>query len=293
MDPWRNEYCTLSLARPWMSRSAPGPAPTVPSSWQNGSFDGISFSVPSVWRTLRTADVPGFTGGCSSSPFVTAQVILSTDEQMDVHGCPAPSPEPQQALNGLQVDGGPQQRPVSVASRGCLNLSGLRACPATGPDLHAARLSSDHPRPLQAGHRDHRVGRERHGRTDHPVLVETGVMVPVRKFGPVAMAVLTLAVAACTSAEAVPSTTQTGFGTVKGYADACAGPPPPQPGSHVTVALYSGQALIASETIRAGATYRFSVAPGSYRVKGPGAPAKVIMIPAGHVVTDNIPNLCR
>ena len=118
--------------------------------------------------------------------------------------------------------------------------------------------------------------------------------VVIRKFTAVAMAVLTLALAAaCNRAQAIPPTTQTGFGTVKGYADACAGPRPPQPGRHVTVALYSGQTLVESETIRAGAIYRFSVAPGSYRVKGPGAAAKVIMIPAGRVVTDNIPNLCR
>jgi hypothetical protein len=110
---------------------APGPAPTVPSSWRSGSFDGISFSVPNTWHTLRTSDVPGF-AGCSRSEFLREPVVLSTDEKMLVFSCPAPAPEPEPALNGLEVDEGPQERPVSVAST-CLNLSGLRACPATGP----------------------------------------------------------------------------------------------------------------------------------------------------------------
>ena len=112
---------------------APGRAPSVPSSWRSARFGGISYSVPNAWHTLRTPNVPGFDGGCSYIGFSHSQVVLSTDERMLVHSCPGPLPDPELALNGLQLDVGPQQRPVSVASTGCLNLSGLRACPATGP----------------------------------------------------------------------------------------------------------------------------------------------------------------
>jgi hypothetical protein len=106
----------------------------VPSSWRTRNFDGISFSVPGAWHVLHTPYVPGFFPGfCSSEPaFIDERVVLSTDEKEAVFSCPAQHVI-KLAVSGLQLDEGQQQRPVSVASTGCLNLSGLRACPVTGP----------------------------------------------------------------------------------------------------------------------------------------------------------------
>jgi hypothetical protein len=115
----------------------------------------------------------------------------------------------------------------------------------------------------------------------------------VRKVGAVAMVVLAMTLAACGRSRTVPPTTQSGLGVVSGYADACAGPQPVKPNSHVTVLLYAGPSLVGSETIRAGATYRFSVPPGSYRVIGPGEAPKVVVTQAGRVITDNIPDMCK
>ena len=77
-----------------------------------------------------------------------------------------------------------------------------------------------------------------------------------------------------------------------GYADACAVPIGTY-ATHVKVRVYSGGTLVASETIESGATYWFSVAPGSYRVVGPGEAPKIVVIHTGQVVTDNIPDLCK
>lgn len=53
---------------------------------------------------------------------------------------------------------------------------------------------------------------------------------------------------------------------------------------HVKVGLYSGPSLVASETVRSGAKYRFSVPPGSYRVTGWWG-SKGVAVRAGHRVT--------
>jgi hypothetical protein len=107
----------------------------------------------------------------------------------------------------------------------------------------------------------------------------------VRKLGVIAMVVLAMVLAACTTSTVRPT------GVVTGFADSCGGPAG-SGSSHVKVRLYSGPSLVASETIRSGARYRFKVAPGSYRVNGPGAAPKVVAIRANYVVTDNIPDLC-
>jgi hypothetical protein len=108
----------------------------------------------------------------------------------------------------------------------------------------------------------------------------------VRKLVAVAMVVLAMTLAACTASTVRPS------GVVTGIADACGGLITTHVSPHVKVRLYSGPSLVASETTRSGATFRFSVAPGSYRVAGgPGEAPKVVVIRTGAVVTDNIPDL--
>ncbi|MFZ0173382.1 MAG: hypothetical protein WAL04_17000 [Acidimicrobiales bacterium] len=116
-----------------------------------------------------------------------------------------------------------------------------------------------------------------------------GMVDETRKLGVLALlALLSLAMGACTSTASA--------GVVTGTAAPCSGLATTAPGAahatHVTVRLYSGQTLVASETIWTDAKYRFSVAPGTYYIKGPGAPAEEVVIRAGRVVTDNILNLC-
>jgi hypothetical protein len=106
----------------------------------------------------------------------------------------------------------------------------------------------------------------------------------------IVLVVVALMLAACTASTVRPT------GVVTGVADACGGLITSHVSPHVKVRLYSGPSLVASETIRSGATFRFSVAPGSYRVSGgPGEAPKVVVIRAGGVVTDNIPdmNVCH
>ncbi len=114
----------------------------------------------------------------------------------------------------------------------------------------------------------------------------------MRKLVVVAMVVMTLT--ACTTSTARPT------GVVTGFADACmglvlAGSALPR----VTVLLYSGPTVVASTTIKSGAKYRFSVAPGSYKVKAQQAnPSfqyrpKGVVVRAGHTATFSFPDYCK
>jgi len=53
----------------------------------------------------------------------------------------------------------------------------------------------------------------------------------------------------------------------------------------------SGPSLAASETVRSGAKYRFSVSPGSYRVTGWWG-TKGVTVRAGHRVTADFFDAC-
>ena len=99
------------------------------------------------------------------------------------------------------------------------------------------------------------------------------------------LGVLALGLAGCTTSTAKPT------GVVTGVAYACEGAVLP-PGTilHVTVSL-QGSAAVASETVRSGAKYRFSVPPGVYQMIGWWGSRRVI-VRAGHVVTANFMNTC-
>ena len=105
-----------------------------------------------------------------------------------------------------------------------------------------------------------------------------------------------------TSTTSLPTTSRVRptLGVATGYADACAGIALHQP--RVEVLLYSGPTLVASETIRSGASYRFAATPGRYQVKiqqakfqpngQPYAP-KGVVVRAGRIATANFPSYCK
>jgi hypothetical protein len=106
------------------------------------------------------------------------------------------------------------------------------------------------------------------------------------------MAAIALTLAACTTSTAGPT------GVVTGVDYACvglvlAGSTLPR----VTVLLYSGPTVVASTTAKSGAMYRFSVAPGSYKVEtqqvGFHYRPKVVVVRAGHSVTADFPDYCK
>jgi hypothetical protein len=81
------------------------------------------------------------------------------------------------------------------------------------------------------------------------------------------LVVLGLSLAACGASQSVPPSTQNGFGIVTGFAEGCQAHFPVKPAHpRMKVGLFSGPSLVASEAIRSGDTYRFPVAPRSYRV---------------------------
>ena len=83
-------------------------------------------------------------------------------------------------------------------------------------------------------------------------------------------------------------------GVVTGVASVCHGPRVPAGEVlHGKVSLYSGSILLASESVRSGAKYRFSVIPGSYRLTGWWG-SRTVTIRAGHIVVANfmIPKTC-
>jgi hypothetical protein len=101
------------------------------------------------------------------------------------------------------------------------------------------------------------------------------------------LVVLGLTLAACGVSQTVPPTTQSGIGVVTGFVDACQSTVLNPPPSEVRVRLYFGPTLVASETTRSGDTYRFSVAPGLYRVAVllNGLNGKAFTVGAGRRVT--------
>jgi hypothetical protein len=133
-------------------------------------------------------------------------------------------------------------------------------------------------------------------------------MSTVRKLGSIAMVVLAITVAACTSSTASPPTSTTtstrppptslpptskfvpAMGVVTGLAEPCTGPPTDLP-SHVKVQLHSGLTLVASQTVRSGARYRFSVVRGSYRLTGWWG-SEDVTVRVGHTVTANFLDTC-
>lgn len=108
----------------------------------------------------------------------------------------------------------------------------------------------------------------------------------IRKLGAVAMVVLAMVLAACTTSTVRPT------GVVTGVADACVGHAiPPGEVLHVKVSLDSGSSVVATTTIRSGARYRFSVVPGAYRLTGWWG-SRSVAVRAGQVVTAKIRNVC-
>jgi hypothetical protein len=100
-----------------------------------------------------------------------------------------------------------------------------------------------------------------------------------------ALVVLGLTLAACSASQSVPPTTQNGSGVVTGLAEGCQSHFPVKPAHpKMKVGLYSGPTLVASDTVRSGDTYRFSVAPGPYRVSVVGNSKDIAMV-AGRRVT--------
>lgn len=109
----------------------------------------------------------------------------------------------------------------------------------------------------------------------------------MRKLVVVAMVVMTLMLTACTTSTAKST------GVVTGVAYACQGLAlPPGEVLHVKVSLYSGPSLVASETVRSGAKYRFAVSPGSYRVTGWWG-SKGVLVQAGRTVNASFPDYCK
>ncbi len=128
----------------------------------------------------------------------------------------------------------------------------------------------------------------------------------VRKLGLVVMIVSAVTLGACSSTPATspssssrPSSTsrattttmKPAVGVVTGIVQPCTGLASFAP-SHVKVQLYSSSTLVASDTVRADAKYRFSIAPGSYRLKGWWG-FRTAVIRAGRTLTVNFPDLCK
>ena len=107
---------------------APGPAPTVPSSWQKVNLAGIDFSTPADWHILRTAYSEGIA-------FRTTSVTLSTDvKPLSFVSCSAPDRNlPKEPHNGIQIDQGAPNELIVPLAKKCLKLHGLITCPEGYP----------------------------------------------------------------------------------------------------------------------------------------------------------------
>ena len=81
----------------------------------------------------------------------------------------------------------------------------------------------------------------------------------MRKLVVVAMVVMTVLLAGCTTSTARPT------GVVTGLTQECVASASP-----VKVSLYSGRSVVASTTVRAGTGYKLSAAAGTYVVEGLG-----------------------
>ena len=122
---------------------ASGPAPLVPRSWHQVSFQGLSFAAPRSWSVMRTSDNLGMGYPCTVPGVALVPkrgIVLSTDQQLAVYHCPSVSPLPLTPQNGIQVDAGSRaamqwtQQGVRFSfSNHCLTLHGLTVCPATSP----------------------------------------------------------------------------------------------------------------------------------------------------------------
>ena len=111
---------------------------------------------------------------------------------------------------------------------------------------------------------------------------------------------LVIGLAACTSVSSGASKTTTrsssaptgitkaGDGVVTGFADSCSGL---MEYVHVKVLLYRGRKMVASETVRSGARFHFSVAPGPYRVMT-GHRSVRVSVRAGQSVTASLLTVC-
>jgi len=122
----------------------------------------------------------------------------------------------------------------------------------------------------------------------------------MRRFGSAVVIVLAIGLAACTSVPSnAPKTTthstnpptgitRVGKGVVAGFADSCSGL---MEHVHVKVLLYQGARIVASVTVRSGARFHFSVAPGSYRVMADHRSVQV-MVRAGRTVTASLLTVC-
>jgi hypothetical protein len=84
------------------------------------------------------------------------------------------------------------------------------------------------------------------------------------------------------------STIAPGDGIISGFADSCSGL---MEHVHLKVLLYRGPRLVASETIRSGARFRFSVAPGPYRVMVDHRSVRVTLR-AGRTETASLLSVC-
>ncbi|MGA2806136.1 MAG: hypothetical protein ABSF89_17415 [Acidimicrobiales bacterium] len=259
----------------WSPRSvvlAPGSSPAIPSSWQQVTFAGLRFSAPTNWPITRTQVTPGLGAICKTLgvAFASTTVTLSTDVRpMLLPPCAYFPPTPQQPENGVQVDSGLRTEPMVTLSFSahCLVLHGLTACPATSPAYSILVVRVNVP-----------------GR-DKPVFFSIGLA----GNGMVARAIL-YSLRAASPTRTIPKPT----GIVTGVVQACVGVAVTAGEIRhvkVKVSLYSGSKRVASETVRSGAKYRFSVSPETYRLTGWWG-SKDVTVRAGRTVTDNFWNLC-
>ena len=121
------------------------------------------------------------------------------------------------------------------------------------------------------------------------------MLIAMRKLALLVSLALLLALAACTSTSASSPGTSTGeatVGVVTGAADTCTGVASPRNIRDVTVQIFTGRTLISSETLRAGADYRFSVTPGRYRLRnGYGLFDSVVVRPGRTTTADLVPDI--
>ena len=259
---------------------ATGPAPSVPASWRKLTFQGLAFAAPAEWPVEHTPTYYRYFGPtmCPGmiSNHVTPLVVLSTDKSFASCFTGASSlPVPRDGLeivptprDGLEVASKLGKATVKalalVFSTRCSALNDLTVCPATSPAYSILVLKVTV------------TGRSK------PVYVSIGLA----GNGMIARTILY-------SLRAASRTTAKPTGVVTGVAYACSGLPPVVTGrQEVKVSLYSGSRPVASQTIRSGAKYRFSVHPGTYRLVGWWR-SRAVTVRAGDVATVNILNLCR
>jgi hypothetical protein len=269
----------------WSPRSvvlAKEPASPVPSSWQDVSFDGVSFSVPASWPVAQTSVAnelgwPCGTGGTELSGAVP-EVSLSTDTSSTwADQCPAIEPVVRAPGNGVDIDKGANSLEAFAASFSgeCRKLHGLTACPATGWPYSVLALRVSVPRNPQ------------------PVYVAIGLA----GNGVVARTILYSLRAASPS-----RTTRKPTGVVTGVAYACVGVRV-SVGEvfYLKVSLYSASRSVASETVRSGNRYRLTAAPGVYTLKvrqrmATGTdqpyPPRSVVVRAGRSTTANFRSVC-